>query len=88
MNIHLITEDFKGSIYMSNDDCPLARALKRYFPNAEIAVGGTRLVINGKGYIFNDYKWSRRTVVDPLIKKANAGETVEYQLDIPGLSRY
>lgn len=74
MKIKLITSDFKGSKYQSNFDCPFARALKRYFPHANICVGGIDVNIDGDNHYFNHQIWN-----------ANEVKEVEYELDIPGL---
>ncbi len=44
--IELVESDFDGANYMSNDDCPIARGLKRKFPNASIDVSPDNAIIN------------------------------------------
>jgi hypothetical protein len=86
MIINLITEDFKGSRYTNIEDCPLVRALKRYFPNKRRIVASDSFVRFGIRTIYDfDYADWDSHMVEELIDKANAGETVEYQLEIPGL---
>lgn len=86
MKIELITQDFKGAEYMSNDDCPLARAVKRHLGHSDISVGGDCVRIGEESnYYFDPSLWSPLNLVYFLIRKANAGEQVSYTLEIPGL---
>lgn len=93
MLIELITQDFKGSSYASNTNCPLAKALKRYFPKGNPYVGGRGFLINHKWLIIlkkqryhkiNTNCWNY-TIACSLIIKANKGEEVSYTLNIPEL---
>lgn len=84
MKIELITEDFKGAQYYDIKDCPLCRALSRYFPKEEINVGGFAFKIEGEYYAFDSDIWIP-TLVTSLLEEANAGEQVNFTLEIPGL---
>lgn len=85
------TSDFKGSVYHNGNDCPLARCLKRYFPNKEIVVYGRTFRINKKEYLipikswYNDGESWHVGNIQPLINKANGGENVEFSLNVPEL---
>lgn len=93
MKIELITQDFKDSTYTKGWDCPLYRALKRYFPKSEIVVYGWGIIEIDSKLINAGNVWDqdggikewRGDMVIPLIRKANAGEEVSYTLNIPEL---
>jgi len=45
-----VPEDLKGASYGNITDCPIARMLKRQFPNSKIGVGGFEVTIDRKKY--------------------------------------
>jgi hypothetical protein len=89
MIIKLITEDFKGSSYSSSTNCPLAKALKRLLPDKQFIVLGLSVYLNDfrDRFMFNLLLWNSITV-QKLIDKANNGEEVCYELDIPELNEF
>jgi hypothetical protein len=64
ITISFIKSDFKGNEYLSNDDCPLARAVKR-----ALRTHGKRGLIMGVGHIDCDVKDSNRYLVAQYICK-------------------
>lgn len=51
LKIAIKRDDFlHSSGYISNHNCPLARALRNKFPNKEISVGGMTVKINDNLY--------------------------------------
>lgn len=44
----IMPSDFKGTNYLSNSDCPLARAVKRHFKTNNLCIGSTMCIIDGK----------------------------------------
>jgi hypothetical protein len=49
--IHVTQEDIDTKPFQDNKDCPIWHALKREFPDADIAVGGFSIAI-GEGRAF------------------------------------
>ena len=48
--ILITTEDFATSNYLDVNNCALAKALKREFPNSDISVSSTKFLIDGNEY--------------------------------------
>lgn len=54
MIITVTQEDIdQSSGYVSNTNCPIARAVKRMFPDANVNVGGWDVKVDGKNYQFS-----------------------------------
>lgn len=82
MIVNLITEDFIGARFIETRGCPLYKALKRMgYPCARI--GGT--ILNLSDDLINSHSipdtW-HSDLVKELISKADAGEEVNYTIEL------
>ena len=84
MVVQLITEDFIEGNYYDNEDCPLARALKRMGYN-NVLVGGFNLELYGVGNTHSiDWEWDG-IICNELIEKVHRGEQVTYEIELTEL---
>lgn len=86
MKITLITSDFKGAIFSSAINCPLANALNRLFPEQshirEATVGYSLSRIGFEMYQINE-PWEFTLQAKQAIQKANKGEEIEnFELEL------
>ena len=78
MRIYLIPKDFKNSSFIDNEDCPLARAVKRELKTTDVDVDPWELYINDKhftilngGFKAEDYFFVKEEYEkDPKMEKA------------------
>lgn len=59
MKIKISAKDFKDSDFMSNNNCALAKAIKRKLPGVEVREGVRFTSINGKTYLHEPYTSER-----------------------------
>lgn len=57
MKVYLSKPDMRGK-YLSNHDCPLAKALKRKFKGKEVYVGATFCKVGKKRYDIDMREWN------------------------------
>lgn len=68
--------DMKPYVFFNIEECRIARLLKRYFPNAVVGIGGTKVYIDGLEFkILNDTGAINR------VKDAKVGNTVSFKLN-------
>ncbi len=76
--VHILPSDVIGNSYYDNDDCGLARALKRRFPKSILRVGGSSVDIGQKRYWLS-LDWNALSF-DVLQVSANAGEKFKHKI--------
>lgn len=84
MKVTITTKHCEGAKYQSNDDCPLARALKEVLPDSEIEVYGGWVRVDNKRYDFNHHLNSNGWEVFKM-GQLRDGEIKSYDLEIIGL---
>ena len=77
MIIEVKTEHFRNSpSYLSNDECPLALAIKDKLPDSVVGVGGYDVRINDEWYSFSD-NWHNAIQIKQWMELAQHGEEIE-----------
>jgi hypothetical protein len=79
-SVTITSEDFAAGRYLSVHDCPLAKALKRNYPEERVLVGGRDFDINNKTILISDkvaeciMRRSGRANQEPLVVEYDASE--------------
>lgn len=80
--LHVTKEDYVGASYISNVDCPIARALKREFPQFAdyIIVGGDGFSVNGRKIRLPE---SALEAIKPF-QHGGEGVPFSFEVEVPG----
>lgn len=67
MTFEITQQDIESSNYISNQDCAVAKAVRRRLPDAHIAVGQRNVYVNGVCYYFDSMEFGLdpRSTYDP-----------------------
>jgi hypothetical protein len=67
IEVEVLASDIKTSSFLNNEDCAVARALKRRFPDTHICVGGISVELDNSTYYIT--KESRKVLLEAYDSK-------------------